>query len=50
MGREAARWKGGVPVSIPELTGRLVLPGDHLDAQAMLFVENKGDDNARHSD
>jgi len=31
-------------------TGRLVLPGDHLDEQRALFTENKGDGNARHSD
>ena len=28
-------------------TGKLVLPGDHLESQPTLFVENKGDDNAR---
>jgi hypothetical protein len=30
-------------------TGKLALPGDHLESQETLFAENKGDDNARHN-
>jgi DNA invertase Pin-like site-specific DNA recombinase len=31
-------------------TGRLVFPGGHSVEQPTLFIENKGDDNARHYD
>lgn len=31
-------------------TGKLIFAGDHLADQPTLFIENKGDDNARHYD